>query len=148
MSKNIGYYNPKDHALTISSNGTGVEIGGQQPVVGSDGMLVPDGNDYLDQLVTADLLKRIPAEHPEFSKWDARVTQRKNIVHGGKLAVLPPPAVPEEELVTVVSSERGLVQESLPDGAKFEVVDGRKVIVYEGRKFNSVRALNAYLDSK
>lgn len=146
MSKYIGYYNPKDHALTISSNGTGVEIGGQQPVVGSDGLLIPLDN-YLDQLVSADLLRRIPVDHPEFSKWDARVAQRKNIVHGGKLKVQPEPAAKEDELVTVVSSERGLVQEALPDGARFEVIDGRKQITYQGRKFSSIKALNMFLES-
>lgn len=148
MSKYIGYFNHKDHALTISSHGLGVEVGGQQPVTDQNGLLVPDGNSYLDQLVLADLIKRIPEKHVEFSKWNTRVEQRRNIVHGGRLAKPPEPPAKEEELVTVVSSERGLVNESLPDGAKFEVVDGRKVITYDGRKFNGTRALNMYLESK
>lgn len=140
----IGYFNPKDHPLTIGVGGQGVEILAGQPVVDGKGLLIPL-DAHLDQLVGAGLLTRIQADHPEFKNWNALVKQRSNI-RFVKPSIKTSPA-PVEKEVTVVSSDRGLQQESLPEGATMVVKGGRQVFEMGGKTFNSVKALRAYADS-
>ena len=140
----IGYLNHKDHAITIALGAGGHEIGAKQPVVGQDGKLIKNST-HLDQLVELGLLRHIASNDPEYAEWDKRVEQRSKIRLSSNLKK-PPKADPKpESLVTVVSSDKGLTESALPDGAKWINQGNKRMLEYKGKRFSSIKALNAYL---
>ena len=124
--------------------GAGTDIEGGHPVVNEEGKLIPHHR-ILEQLANQGLLARIPASHKDFSKWDQKIEQRNS----GNLVPLTRQNIQSRDEV-VVSSARSLPDDNsaandLPAGAERVIKDGRSIIEYGGKSFNSLSALNAYL---
>lgn len=147
VGKTIGYCNPFEYPVSISFGGQQTEILPKAPVVGKNGKLVIH-DDHLEALVQSNILRRIPEDHPDYRNHDLMVEKRQQRSvrsyrdEGAAPRDNRPAADPE--VTTVISSQQGLTQTELPEGAHWVDKGDRKVISYDGRTFTSISSLNVY----
>ena len=140
-SRYMGYYNHHTYPVCAMMGNRRLELEAGEPVLTQTGEPVESHPD-LDVLVQQGMLKGIPRGD---QKWQEVFNQTRRL--SGTRVATP---VENNERAKTVATNMGLSREQadLPPGAEY-VTEGRgQVIQYQGRKFPSVAALNAYLNSQ
>jgi hypothetical protein len=163
----IGYMNTRQMPVHCTIGGRSVALNPGQPVIDRDTGLLVDHHAALETLVAQGIISRIRFDNPKFKNFNALAVQRRDSVRTKQALPKRPgeaqsaPKFPDKPTTHVtadaapvhgttdVSQLTGSVQpRALPPGAIMTTIDGTAQVEYDGQRFPSPAACNAYFAQK